>query len=219
MFVPEFIKDVILKLNNKGYEAYLVGGAVRDAIMEYPVSDYDLTTNASLDDLRLIFSEDKVKTYSSGKTVTIVRNKEAVEVTPFRGANLYEDLSLRDFTINAIAYDLNDFIDPFDGIGDIKRKVIKTPIEPSIILDNDITRIIRAIKFEARYNMKIDSSLKDAMDKNAYKLSNINKERIREDINKILLSVKPSIYFNEHKEIFFNLFPALKDCYKFNQRS
>ena len=219
MFVPEFIKDVILKLNNNGYEAYLVGGAVRDAIMEYPVSDYDVTTNASLDDLRSVFSDEKVVGYSSGKTLLIIKGKEEVEITPFKGDSLIDDLSHRDFTMNAIAYDLNEFIDPFDGIGDIKRRIIKTPINPNETIEYEHTRLIRAIKFEARYDMKIDSQLKKAMSNNAKLLLDINKERIREDLNKILLSVKPSIYFNEHKEIFFTLFPALKDCYKFEQKS
>ena len=174
--IPNIVYYVIKKLEDSGYEAYLVGGSVRDAIMGYEISDYDITTNASLDEIKLVFLCDKVREYSSKKTLCVIKDHQGVEVTPFKGKTIIEDLSNRDFTVNSIAYNLKEFIDPFNGQSDIFNNVLRTPIDPLITISNDPLRILRAIRFCGKYGFKIDVKLKSVMINNSnllMKLKNV----------------------------------------------
>lgn len=216
---PMIVKYVIEKLNNNGYEAYLVGGSVRDAIMGYDIADYDITTNASLEEIKLVFSSDKVKEYSNKITLCIIKDHEHVEVTPFKGKTIIEDLSNRDFTINAIAYDLNEIIDPFKGRLDLFNKVIRTPIDPKVTITNDPLRMLRAIRFSGKYGFEIDSNLKEVMISYADLLLSLKKDRIKIEFDKILLLNNPSKYIKEYKNVFFNIIPALRVCDGFDQQT
>lgn len=216
---PMIVEYAINKLNNNGFEAYLVGGSVRDAIMGYNISDYDITTNASLDEIKLVFSFDKVKEYSNNKTLCIIKNHEYVEITPFKGTTIEEDLSNRDFTINAIAYDLKEIIDPFKGRLDLFNKIIRCPIDSNITIANDPLRMLRAIRFSGKYNFQIDDELKDTMKANSDLFLTMKKDRMKIELDKILLLDNPSIYIKEYKEIFFNIFPGLRLCDGFDQQT
>lgn len=216
---PVIVEYAIEKLNNSGYEAYLVGGSVRDAIMGYDISDYDITTNASLDEIKLVFLSDKVKEYSSKKTLCIIKDHEHVEITPFKGDSIEEDLSYRDFTINAIAYDLKEIIDPFKGRLDLYNKTIRCPIDSKTTISSDPIRMLRAIRFSGKYGFQIDDELKNTMKTHSDLLLSIKKDRIKIELDKILILDNPSIYIKEYKEIFFNIFPALRICDGFDQQS
>lgn len=216
---PMIVEYVIGKLKESGYEAYLVGGSVRDAIMGYDINDYDITTNASLDEIKLVFSCDKVKEYSNKITLCVIKDHEHAEVTPFKGETIVEDLSKRDFTINAIAYDLNELIDPFKGRFDLFNKIIRTPIDPKITITNDPLRILRAIRFSGKYDFEIDCELKDVMNDNADLLLAIKKDRLKVEFDKILLLDNPSRFIREFKQIFFNIIPALRVCDGFDQQT
>jgi tRNA nucleotidyltransferase (CCA-adding enzyme) len=216
---PMIVEYAIEKLNNSGYEAYLVGGSVRDAIMGYDISDYDITTNASLDEIKLVFSSNKVKEYSNKITLCIIKNHEHIEVTPFKGKTIVEDLSNRDFTINSIAYDLKEIIDPFKGRLDLFNKTIRCPIDSKITITNDPLRMLRAIRFSGKYGFQIDNELKNTMKSNADLLLTIKKDRIKVELDKILLLDNPSSYIKEYKEIFFNIFPGLRVCDGFDQQT
>ena len=216
---PIIVEYVITKLNNSGYEAYLVGGSIRDAIMGNSINDYDITTNASLDEIKLVFSSDKIKEYSNKTTLCIIKNHEHVEITPFKGNSLEEDLANRDFTMNAIAYDLKDIIDPFKGRVDILNKIVRTPIDPYTTINNDPLRMLRAIRFSAKYGFTIEESLNNAMNELGLLFVTLKKDRIKVELDKILVLDNPSKYIKEYKSIFFSIFPALRSCDSFDQQT
>lgn len=192
-------------LINNGYSAYLVGGCVRDSIVGIPPKDYDIATNAIPDVVEKLFD----KTIPTGKqygTITVMIDGEPFEVTTFRRDCEYldgrrpsvvefsdlieEDLSRRDLTINAIAMDINgNIIDPFNGVDDIRNGNLRFVGNPKDRLYEDKLRALRIIRFACKYNFKIDSeSFNELFDLD---ISNLSSERIREELNKILLTDNP----------------------------
>lgn len=142
--LPEAVKSIFYVLNRNGYEAYIVGGAVRNSILELPVHDWDICTNALPEEICKLFRSKGFRVVETGLqhgTVTVMVNFRGYEVTTYRTdgkysdsrhpdsvefvSDIYSDLARRDFTMNAIAYNDDGFIDPFNGMRDIKNKVIK----------------------------------------------------------------------------------------------
>ena len=219
-YINKEAAKIIAILEENGYEAYIVVGAVRDSLLDIEPGDYDITTNATLPQIKKIFKDYKLKEYKSkGLTIGIVFNSFYVEVSTFKGFTILEDLSLRDFTINAIAYnEKTGYIDPFNGILDIKRKIIRA-VNEDICIINDPIRILRAIRFSATKDFKIDPKLKASMIENKDLLLNSKYERFHHEINPILLHDKPSTYIREYKEIFFKIFDGLELCDGFDQHN
>ena len=215
----KIIEEIIDILYDNGYEAYLVGGAVRDYLLDVYIEDFDIATNASLDEIKQLFKNRKQKEYKSkGLTIGVKYDSFYVEISTFKGKDIYEDLGNRDFTINAIAYNnKKGFIDPFNGRVDITRKIIRAVDNPDKIIAYDPIRILRAIRFSAIKGFKIADDLKIALIKNKDLLNTIKFERIQKEINPVLLIEKPSLYIREYKEIFFIIFDGLEKTYKFNQ--
>jgi len=208
----------ILKLNS--FEAYIVGGAVRDHFLGLQSQDIDIVTNAKLHEIENIFSDYKIVKYKKGHTYGVVINNMFVEISTFDGDNIYEDLMNRDFTINAIAYSLdNGFVDPFNGIEAIEDKILKSPKAFDEMIAHDPLRILRAIRFSISLDMKISEELKEALNKNAYLLEQVNKQRFTKDLNIILESSKPSVYIRDYFEVFAQIFKPLRECYNFQQHS
>ncbi|OON93829.1 MAG: hypothetical protein ATN31_05130 [Candidatus Epulonipiscioides saccharophilum] len=204
MHLPSGALQIIKQLENKGFSAYIVGGCVRDIILERNPNDWDITTNALPTDIKKIFQY----TYDTGiahGTVTVILNDQHFEVTTYRVENQYndyrrpssvdfvnnieEDLSRRDFTMNAIAYHPDKgFVDPYNGITDIEHRIIRAVGDPTVRFTEDALRILRAIRFSAQLNFYIDQNTQDALIRTKHLLQFISKERIRDEFNKICLS-------------------------------
>lgn len=207
MKMPMEALKIINTLNNAGFEAYIVGGCVRDEILGIAPKDWDITTSALPEQVKELFPH-TVDTGLKHGTVTIVENKTNFEVTTYRidgeyadfrhpeevifTQNLKEDLRRRDFTMNAIAYcDSDGFMDFFDGIGDIKRKIIKGVGSPSKRFNEDALRMLRAVRFSAQLDFDIEDNTYKAIKENAHLIKNVSAERIREELFKLIMSDFP----------------------------
>lgn len=203
MNIPKDVKYIIDKLNANNYQAYVVGGCVRDSLMGKTPTDYDITTNATPEQITNIFLK-TVKTGVKFGTVTVVIDGKNYEVTTFRVDGLYEnfrkpinvnfsnnlldDLSRRDFTINAIAYHPNTgYIDPFSGMSHIKNKIVQAVGNPNIRFNEDALRMLRCIRFASKLGFNTERGTVAAISINAHLMSNISKERIRDELIKMLL--------------------------------
>ncbi len=197
-------KYIIDVLQKNGFNAFVVGGCVRDIIMGVPPKDFDIATSATPLEVKELF-EKCIDTGIAHGTVTIVLDKEMYEVTTFRidgeyldnrkpsnvvyTNDVYEDMLRRDFTINAIGYnDKDGFIDYFDGFKDIENKVIRGVGDPKVRFTEDALRMLRAIRFSSTLNFDIEENTYNAIKEKNYLLQNISVERIREEFTKTLLS-------------------------------
>ncbi len=208
MEIEKNAKKIIETLINNNYEAYIVGGCVRDSIMGITPKDWDITTSATPLQVKASFP----KTFDTGiehGTVTVVMDKNNYEVTTYRidgkyednrrpidvefTTNIKEDLLRRDFTINAIAYNhINGYVDFFCGIEDIDRKIIKGVGNPIKRFEEDGLRMLRAIRFSGTTGFDIEEDTYNAIIERNYLLKNISVERIREELTKLLVSSNPT---------------------------
>ncbi|MDR2570328.1 MAG: CCA tRNA nucleotidyltransferase [Oscillospiraceae bacterium] len=206
---PDYIVNVLNKLIYEGHDAFLVGGSVRDALLNRPVNDWDLATSATPVIVAKLFPK-TVLTGEKFGTVTVVLPECSIEVTTFRVEGDYadgrrptevefvsginEDLSRRDFTINAIAKSAEgDIIDPFNGREDIKNGIIKCVGGPNTRFSEDALRMFRALRFTAELGFTIEAETLQAIYANAALASNISTERVRVELEKTLMSEKPEI--------------------------
>ncbi|MFA6602272.1 MAG: HD domain-containing protein [Candidatus Shapirobacteria bacterium] len=199
---PEAVDKIFKKVSEAGFEIYLVGGAVRDTIMGREVKDWDMTTSATPEELQKIFSKSCFYNNDFG-TVSVVLGEEVVEVTTYRsegeyedfrhpgkvawGKSLEEDVTRRDFTINALAMDQKGNIkDCVGGIIDIENKLIRAVGEPEGRFEEDGLRMMRAIRISCQIGFLIESATFEAISKKAKIIENISGERIRDELFKIL---------------------------------
>ena len=205
--LPNDVKNIIETLEEHGYEAFAVGGCVRDTLLLRVPGDWDITTSAKPEEVKALF-EHTIDTGIQHGTVTVMKNHVGYEVTTYRidgeyedarhpkevifTANLVEDLKRRDFTINAMAYnDRAGIVDEFDGISDLKDKVIRCVGNPKERFSEDALRMLRAVRFAAQLGFSIDKDTKDAIKELAPTLSKVSKERIAVELIKILVSDHP----------------------------
>ncbi|MDD5013745.1 MAG: polynucleotide adenylyltransferase [Atribacterota bacterium] len=184
------------RLNDSGYEALVVGGCIRNLVMGEEVHDWDITTKATPEEISRAFKEFKV--IPVGKkfgTVTIVTNHINYEVSTFKknksvpNPNLLEDLRHRDFTVNALAWREGEgVIDYFNGLEDIKQKIIGGVEDPVERIKEDPLRMLRAIRLACELDFKIDKATLRAIEKNVLLIKKVSVERIRDEFTKILLS-------------------------------
>lgn len=211
------VSRVTSELEKAGFEAYLVGGCVRDLVMGRNPKDWDITTNAKPEEILGIFGKEDTFYENTFGTVGI-KNRETedstlsvIEVTPYRlesgysdsrhpdsvkfSNKLKDDLKRRDFTINALAYSptQDELIDEFDGLKDIKDKVIKTVGKPEERFGEDALRMLRAIRFSAELGFSIDSETFTAIEVSRETIKAVSCERIREEFEKIIMSDNPLI--------------------------
>lgn len=239
--IDEELREILNVFKKNKYEVYIVGGAVRDFIIGRKVKDWDLATNALPDKVVEIFLKTQFKTIDISKKhgTIIIKNKESeYEVTTFRIENeyidnrrpkevvftedLHKDLLRRDFTMNALAYSINDgIIDIFDGINDIKNNVIRCVGNPNKRFNEDALRMLRAIRFSNQLDFIIEKNTLNAIKDNYKLVNNLSKERIREEFNKILLSEKPSrgIKLLKKLKLLDLIIPEIKVCYDFDQHN
>ena len=198
------------RLEKAGKEVYLVGGSLRDLLLGREPSDYDLATSALPEQTSEIFSDHRVITTGlKHGTVTIMKEGEAVEITTFRIDGTYsdarhpdgvtftrrieEDLSRRDFTVNAMAYHpRTGLVDPFLGREDLSKKILRAVREPNLRFSEDALRILRAFRFSAQLGFEIEEKTIEACANNKFELTKVAKERIASELLRLILSEDPS---------------------------
>jgi len=205
--LPVDVKNIIETLEANGYEAFAVGGCVRDTLLLRVPGDWDITTSAKPEEVKALFSH-TIDTGIQHGTVTVMKNHVGYEVTTYRidgeyedarhpkevifTGNLVEDLKRRDFTINAMAYnDRAGIVDEFDGIQDLEDKVIRCVGNPRERFSEDALRMLRAVRFAAQLGFRIDDETKAAIRELAPTLAKVSKERIAVELVKILVSDHP----------------------------
>lgn len=238
--IPTEVQSIADTLEGAGFEAYLVGGCVRDLLRENPPAggpkDWDITTNATPEQIQALFQE----TYCNNDygTVGIVNEAttderlKVVEVTPYRaesgysdarrpdqvsfGVSLDEDLKRRDFTVNAIAFRIaNDtLVDPFDGADDIKKKRLKAVGEAQTRFAEDALRMMRAVRLATELNFAIEADTMAAISENSELLGRISAERIRDEFLRIIDSDTPmqGIMFLERLNLIDHVLPEIRDA-------
>ena len=205
--MPQAVKEIIETLEGAGFEAFAVGGCVRDAVLGRIPADWDITTSAMPEEVKALFSR-TIDTGIQHGTVTVMVDHVGYEVTTYRidgeyedarhpkevsfTSNLVEDLKRRDFTINAMAYnDRAGIVDEFDGIGDLEKGVIRCVGNPLDRFGEDALRMLRAVRFSAQLGFAIDEATKEAITTLAPNLEKISAERIQVELVKLLTSDHP----------------------------
>lgn len=205
--LPEKVNRIIQTLTDAGFEAYAVGGCIRDSLLNRIPDDWDITTSARPEEVKGLFRR-TIDTGIQHGTVTVLIEKETFEVTTYRidgeyedsrhpkdvifTKSLYEDLRRRDFTINAMAYnEQSGLVDEFRGMEDLKNKVIRAVGNPEERFTEDALRIMRAVRFAAQLGYSIESETKAAAKKLAGNLRNISVERIQTELVKLMVSEHP----------------------------
>lgn len=226
--LPKDVKYIIGVLMENGYEAYAVGGCVRDSILKRVPGDWDITTSALPMQVKALFRR-TIDTGIQHGTVTVMLGKNGYEVTTYRidgkyedsrhpesvefTPDLHEDLKRRDFTINAMAYnDEHGIVDIFDGVGDLDRKLIRCVGNAHDRFNEDALRILRAVRFSAQLGFDIDEDTAEAARELAPALVKISRERIHTELNKLLLSGNPDYFSLVYSlGIMKIIIPELKD--------
>jgi tRNA nucleotidyltransferase (CCA-adding enzyme) len=230
---------IIQILYDYSFKAYIVGGVVRDCILGRNPNDWDICTNAKPEDIICIMKQKGFTVIPTGLkhgTITIVvpNTKECFEITTFRDDGKYsdnrrpdevkftnsliEDLSRRDFTMNAIAYnDEEGLIDPFGGLYDINDKIIRCVGLAEERFNEDSLRMMRAIRFKAQLGFDLDKYTWKAIHNNYKLIENISMERIQQELNKILLSNPLEIYTLNHFKLLNHISPEFDACFWTNQ--
>ncbi len=213
--IPTEILDILKTLESSGFEAFIVGGCVRDLLLNRKPKDWDITTNAIPEEIIPLY-EKTVYENTFGTVAVILEDSEdktlrQIEITPYRTEGKYsdkrhpdtvsfskdikDDLARRDFTVNALAYNpsRSQLIDLFEGIKDIEVKTIRTVGNPSDRFSEDALRMIRAIRFSCELGFAVDNETLQAIVENAQNISEISTERIRDEFVKIIMSKEPVI--------------------------
>ena len=235
--IPSGANEIIHSLQNNGYEAFLVGGCVRDSILGRPIHDYDITTSATPDEMMEVFKDKRIiKTGLQHGTITIVINGEGYEVTTYRidgnysdsrrpdsvtfTRSLEEDLKRRDFTINAMAYnDEVGLIDPFNGMEDIKYNKIRCVGRAEDRFSEDALRILRAIRFASQLGFVLEPDTDWNISKMYKNLENISIERINSEFCKIAASSDFCVQIVLYHKVFSLFIPEIKDMFGFQQNN
>lgn len=237
--IPDYVEYILNRFEERGFEAFIVGGCIRDTLLNKTPLDFDVTTNALPEEIELVFNDKK--TIDIGRAFgTIIVNVDDfnVEITTYRKERNYidgrrpewvefvssieEDLSRRDFTINAMAYNSKSgLVDPFNGFKDIGRRIIRCVGDPEKRFQEDYLRILRAIRFASVLEFKIEKETFLAGKNNSTNISNISMERINKELTKILLCNTPSkgIKLLEEMELIPIILPEFVPSIGFDQHN
>lgn len=237
--IPPQVNRAIEILQSNGHSAYVVGGAVRDVLMNKDAHDWDITTSALPEETLKAFSDFRtIETGLKHGTVTVIVDSMSLEITTFRIETGYsdnrhpdrvdftdkieDDLSRRDFTANAIAYSpKNGFADPFGGQKDIERRIIRCVGDPDKRFGEDALRILRALRFSAVLGFEIDVETAESIRRNYRLLENISVERIFTELSKLLCGRDAGRILREFEEVIFFVLPELapmKNCTQNHER-
>ncbi|HLC94040.1 MAG TPA: CCA tRNA nucleotidyltransferase [Patescibacteria group bacterium] len=233
--VPEIITRFMAVFKNKDYRIYIVGGALRELLRGFSPSNWDFTTNATPEQIQQLFADNFY--HNEYGTVTVKYENNLFEVTPFRteedytdlrhpqkitwAKNIEEDLARRDFTINAIAFDGRELIDPHHGIADIKEKIIRAVGDPDKRFSEDALRLMRAVRIATEVEFTIEDKTRAALMKNSYLLAKISKERVRDELFKILKSdyAADGILLLKNTGLLAHIIPELDYAFSIPQKS
>jgi tRNA nucleotidyltransferase (CCA-adding enzyme) len=237
--IPACAKRLIRLLEDAGYEAFVVGGCVRDSLLGKEPHDWDICTSARPEEVCAILERNHIRTIETGLqhgTVTACYGMYNYEITTYRVDGEYsdnrrpdsvqfvvdvvEDLSRRDFTINAMAYSEADgLIDPWGGYGDLDKCLIHCVRNPDDRFREDALRIMRALRFASTYGFKIEEKTAKAIHRNKYLLKNISAERIRSELCKLLCGEGVLDILLEYKDVMAVIIPELEPCIGFDQNN
>ncbi len=235
--LPFFVTTAINILDENGFECYLVGGCVRDHLLDRPVNDYDITTSASVCDLKRIFSSyPQILAGEKHGTVAVIIDNEIIEITTFRTDGVYvdgrhpqnvkfvssfrEDASRRDFTINSIGYHpKTGYKDHYDGIDDIKKRTIRCVGDPESRFDEDALRIMRAVRFSSQLGFTIEEKTSAAVIRKRDNLKMISVERIFEELKKLLMGEYAEDVLNEYMIVLSSVIPELEGIIDYDQQN
>lgn len=234
--LPRKVEDIIEKIQAAGFEAYAVGGCVRDSVLGREPDDWDITTSAKPEEVKRLFDR-TVDTGIQHGTVTVMSGREGFEVTTYRidgkyedsrhpkdvtfTANLKEDLRRRDFTINAMAYNTKDgLIDLYEGMQDIERGLIRCVGDAGERFTEDALRMMRAVRFSAQLGYTIEENTKAAIRELAPTIRKISAERIQVELVKLMISDHPDYIRTAYETgITAQIFPEFDTCMKTEQRN
>ncbi len=235
--LPLYVLMALNKLEFSGFEAYIVGGCVRDRLMKNQPHDYDIATNALPEQIKKIFNNYKIITAGERHgTIAVVIEKNVVEITTYRIDGIYydnrrpnnvdfsddltEDLKRRDFTINAIAQNKNGkIIDIFGGKNDIENKIIRTVGNADNRFNEDALRIMRCLRFASTLGFDIENETSEAVHRCAYLLKNISMERIKDEFVKLLCGKNSEIILKNYRDVIEIFIPEIRNMYGFDQRT
>ena len=233
------MEEILKKLEDAGFEAYGIGGCVRNPLMGLPVSDYDITTSAMPEEIKRVFFNMKiVETGIKHGTVTVVSEYGTAEITAFRcdgeykdfrhpenisfTRSLEEDLKRRDFTVNAMACSRDGvIIDPYNGIGDLEKMELRCVGNAEKRFEEDALRIMRALRFMAQYGFVPEIGTKNALHKKKDLLNEISPERLSSELTKILCGNTEylSQVLREYNDVFSVIIPEINKCVGFEQHT
>lgn len=235
--IPENVNSLISKLNNSGFEAYVVGGCVRDSLLGIEPNDWDITTSAKPDEIKSLFSDYQlIEVGEKHGTITVVIDYTPYEITTYRldGAysdnrrpdsvsftsSLEEDLSRRDFTVNAMAYnDDNGLVDPFNGEIDLQYKALRCVGDPDKRFNEDALRILRALRFASTYNLSIEGTTSNSIVRNRLLLNNISAERIQNEFSKMLCGDNINFILRRYKDVISVFIPEIVATFECEQNT
>lgn len=212
MNVPDDIKQIADIFFKNGYKLFIVGGAIRDSLLNKPIKDYDLATDAVPDKVELMMNSNELKTIATGKAFGIINvftDKSEYEIATFRKdlsggrrpdavefTDIETDVNRRDLTINGLFYDIQkkEIVDLVGGIEDLKNGVVRTIGNPEDRFEEDKLRILRAVRFAGRFGSKLDPKI-DSLMKKGLSLQDVSKERIKDEFIKGIKTSKSVKYF------------------------
>lgn len=232
MDMPKNVDTAINLLQSAGFEAYAVGGCVRDSLLGKTPNDWDITTSAKPEDMKSVFINFHcIDTGIKHGTVTVVIDGEPLEITTFRLDGEYEDnrhpksvtftsdlgadLGRRDFTVNAMAYSkMTGTVDLFGGQNDLKNKIIRCVGDPDRRFNEDALRILRALRFASALDFEIEEKTAQSLLKNRALLGNISEERIAKELLKLICGKGAKRILTDFAPVLFEILPELQPMYK-----
>ncbi len=232
MDMPKNVDIAINLLQSAGFEAYAVGGCVRDSLLGKTPNDWDITTSAKPEDMKSVFADFHcIDTGIKHGTVTVVIDGEPLEITTFRldgeyednrhpksvtfTSNLGADLGRRDFTVNAMAYSKKTgTVDLFGGQNDLKNKIIRCVGDPDRRFNEDALRILRALRFASALDFEIEEKTAQSLLKNRALLGNISEERIAKELLKLVCGKGAKRILTDFAPVLFEILPELQPMYK-----
>ena len=232
MDMPKNVDTAINLLQSAGFEAYAVGGCVRDSLLGKIPNDWDITTSAKPEDMKSVFADFHcIDTGIKHGTVTVVIDGEPLEITTFRldgeyednrhpksvtfTSNLGADLGRRDFTVNAMAYSKKTgTVDLFGGQNDLKNKIIRCVGDPDRRFNEDALRILRALRFASTLDFEIEEKTAQSLLKNCALLGNISEERIAKELLKLVCGKGAKRILTDFAPVLFEILPELQPMYK-----
>ncbi|NTU72908.1 HD domain-containing protein [Candidatus Roizmanbacteria bacterium] len=237
--LPAFVTQFMASFREKGYQIYLVGGSARDMLLDKEIKNWDFTTNAHPEAMMELFPDAFYNNQFGTVGIPLKQGDDTYvfEVTTFRKESAYtdqrhpdtvewaqtveEDLARRDFTINAIAYDGEKLIDPFQGQEDLKQGIIRAVGDPDKRFTEDALRLMRGVRFTSQLGFFIEDATRNSITRNAELITRVSGERIRDELLKIVASNHPAegILFLRNTQLLHYILPEVDRCFKVPQKS